>query len=78
MRYSEKEMEKYPLHLLTIKTPKIFLNSSHANIDYLINKKEEAWREIIEGRIFSSANALTNDLLTDMGRGSAIQEVKVK
>ena len=124
--YSKEEITKYPLHLLTIKTPKNFLNSSHANIDYLIKKEGKPYLEINQqdaasrniadgdelkvfnqqGRVFmnarignkvkrgvvcmphgfwpsllkggSSANALTNDLLTDMGRGSALQETKVE
>ncbi|MGB5171720.1 MAG: hypothetical protein WBN69_09855 [Eudoraea sp.] len=34
------------------------------------------WPSLLKGE--SSANALTNDLLTDMGRGGAIQEAKVE
>jgi anaerobic selenocysteine-containing dehydrogenase len=123
--YSQEEMEKYPFQLLTIKTTKNFLNSSHANIDYLIKKEGEPQLDISEedamalninngdqlnvynqrGEVFvkarvrkkvrkgvvclpqgfwsslskggSSANALTNDLLTDMGRGAAIQDARV-
>lgn len=126
MTYSKKEMEDYPLHLLTLKTPKHFLNSSHANLPYLLEKegkpfleihpKDASARNIMDGdevkavnqrgRVFltarvsekvtqgvvcmphgfwpslmkggSSANALTSDLLTDMGRGGAIQEAKVE
>lgn len=124
--YSKKEMEEYPLHLLTIKTPKYFLNSSHANVDHIlkkegkpyleVNPQDAAARNIVDGdqlKVFnrrgrvhitarvshkvtqgvvcmpqgfwpsllkggSSANALTNDLLTDMGRGGALQEAKVE
>jgi anaerobic selenocysteine-containing dehydrogenase len=124
--YSDQEKKQYPLHLLTIKTPKYFLNSSHANVDhnlekegkpYLeVNPSDAALRNITDGdelKVFngrgrvlitarisnkvkqgvvcmpqgfwpsllkggSSANALTNDLLTDMGRGGAIQEAKVE
>ena len=126
IEYSAKDMKQYPLHLLTIKTPKNFLNSSHANVNHILEKegkyylevhpKDAAIRNITEGdelkvfnqrgRVFitaristkvkkgvvcmpqgfwpsllkgeSSANALTNDLLTDMGRGGAIQEAKVE
>jgi len=126
MVYNDQESKKYPLHLLTIKSAKHFLNSSHANIDHIlekegkfyleINPKDAANRNILEGdelkvfnqrgRVFinahisnkvkqgvvcmpqgfwpslikggSSANALTNDLLTDMGRGGAIQEARVE
>ena len=34
------------------------------------------WPSLLKGG--SSANALTNDLLTDMGRGGAIQEARVE
>ncbi len=126
IEYSDKEMKQYPLHLLTIKTPKYFLNSSHANLNHNlekegkycleVNPKDAAMRNIANGdelkvfnqrgRVYitvrisnkvkqgivcmpqgfwpsllkggSSANALTNDLLTDMGRGGAIQEAKVE
>jgi anaerobic selenocysteine-containing dehydrogenase len=126
MTYDKKEMEDYPLRLLTLKTPKHFLNSSHANLPYLLEKegkpfleihpKDASARNIMEGdevkafnqrgRVYltarlsekvtqgvvcmphgfwpslmkggSSANALTNDLLTDMGRGGAIQEARVE
>ncbi|WP_228850847.1 molybdopterin-containing oxidoreductase family protein [Aegicerativicinus sediminis] len=123
--YSEKEMRDYPFQLLTIKSTKNFLNSSHANINHLRKKEgipfldiniEDAelqnfqngdkvkvynnrgeviiavkvtdkvkkgvvcmpqgyWPSLMENG--SSANALTNDLLTDMGRGGAIQEARV-
>ena len=124
--YSDQEKKQYPLHLLTIKTPKNFLNSSHANVDHIleqegkfyleVNKKDASERDIADGdelkvfdhrgRVYitarisnkvqqgvvcmphgfwpsllkggSSANALTNDLLTDMGRGGAIQEAKIE
>lgn len=125
-KYSDEEIKQYPLHLLTIKTPENFLNSSHANVDHIlekegkyyleVNPKDAAMRQISDGdelKVFnqrgsvfisarisnkvqqgvvcmpqgfwpsllkggSSANALTNDLLTDMGRGGAIQEAKVE
>jgi anaerobic selenocysteine-containing dehydrogenase len=124
--YNKTDNEKYPLHLLTIKTPKYLLNSSHANIDHIlkkegkpyleVNPEDASYRNIADGdelnvynqrgsviitaRIShkvtqgvvcmpqgywpsllkggSSANALTDDLLTDMGRGGAIQEAKVQ
>ena len=124
--YNKTEKEQYPLHLLTIKTPKYFLNSSHANVPTLIEKEGKPYLEINaldasarnikdgdelkvfnqRGNVYltariservqqgivcmpqgfwssfykggSSANALTNDLLTDMGRGGAIQEAKVQ
>ncbi|MDF1699478.1 MAG: molybdopterin-dependent oxidoreductase [Saprospiraceae bacterium] len=126
MEYSNEEKKQYPLHLLTIKTPKYFLNSSHANVDHIREKEGKPYLEISpkdavkrniadgdelnvfnqRGRVYitakisnkvnkgvvcmpqgywpsllkggSSANALTNDLLTDMGRGGAIQEAKVE
>lgn len=125
-KYSDDELQHYPLHLLTIKSPENFLNSSHANVDHLlkkegkfyleINSKDATNRQITDGdelkvynqrgRVFitarisdkvkegivcmpqgfwpsllkggSSANALTNDLFTDMVRGGAIQEAKVE
>lgn len=124
--YSAAQTKDYPLHLLTIKTPRYLLNSSHANVDHILEKEGEFYLEIhpedaqvrkIEdgdalkvvnqrGRVLitarisqkvtkgvvcmphgfwpsklkggSSANALTSDLLTDMGRGGAIQEARVE
>jgi anaerobic selenocysteine-containing dehydrogenase len=124
--YTKKEREKYPLHLLTIKTPRYFLNSSHANVGQNLDKEGEPYLEVHptdaavrnikegeelkvfnqRGRVYlrarlsqkvtpgvvcmpqgywlsqfkggCSANALTTDLLTDMGRGGAIQETKVE
>lgn len=124
--YSEEDTKKYPLKLLTIKTPKYLLNSSHANIAHILQKEGKPYLEINpvdasnrnitdgdelkiynqRGRVYmtarisrkvtqgvvcmpqgywpsllkggSSANALTDDLLTDMGRGAAIQEAKVQ
>lgn len=124
--YNKADREKYTLYLLTLKTPKYLLNSSHGNVDHIlkkegqpyveINPKDAAIRNIADGdelkifnqrgRVFmtasislkvtqgvvcmpqgywpsllkggSSANALTDHLLTDMGRGGAIQEAKVE
>lgn len=124
--YGEEELKDYPLHLLSIKTPENFLNSSHANLAQFrkkeggffleINPMDARTRNIADGdklkvynqrgRVFisarisnkvppgvvsmpqgfwpslldgrSSANALTSDLLTDMGRGAAIQETRVE
>ncbi|NNF32501.1 MAG: molybdopterin-dependent oxidoreductase [Saprospiraceae bacterium] len=124
--YSKAEMEEYPLHLLTLKTPKYLLNSSHANIEHILKKEGQPYLEVHpddaahrniadgdelkiynqRGEVFmaarisrkvtqgvvcmphgywpslmkggSSANALTDHLLTDMGRGGAIQEAKVE
>ncbi len=126
MVYNESEKEQFPLHLLTLKTPKHFLNSSHANVISLLNKEGQPYVEInpadastrgisdkdelkvynqrgsvyVKARISkkvlpgvvcipqgywssafkggSSANALTDHQLTDMGRGGALQEVKVE
>ena len=123
--YSEEEILKFPFQLLTIKSTKNFLNSSHANVNRLrkkegvpildIHRNDALAKNINDGdkvRVFndrgevyitakvsdkvrngvvcmpqghwpsllengSSANALTNDLLTDMGRGAAIQEARV-
>ena len=125
VQYSPEELTNYPFHLLSIKTTKYFLNSSHANIDYLIEKEgspeidisqEDAdikgiqdgdqvkvfnqrgeimlkarirkkvrkgvvcvpqgfWASLSNGG--SSANALTDDKLTDMGGGASIQEARV-
>lgn len=125
-KYSDEEMKQYPLYLLSIKTPKNFLNSSHANVEHILKKEGKFYLEINpkdadirhiadgdelkvynqRGRVFitarisnkvqqgvvcmpqgfwpslldggSSANALTSHLLTDMGRGGAIQETKVE
>lgn len=125
VNYSEAELSTYPFQLLTIKTTKNFLNSSHANMDYLIEQEGNPMIDISEqdakvngikngdqvrvfnqrGEVFlssriskkvgkgilcipqgfwpslsnggSSANALTNDLLNDMGGGGAIQETRV-
>ncbi len=124
--YTREELEKYPLQLLTIKSTSNFLNSSHANVEYLlaregkpfldIHENDARARQIAEGdevRVFndkgtviltarirarvragvvcmpqgfwpslmkggSSANALTSDRLTDMGRGAALQEARVE
>ena len=124
--YSDEEVLAYPLHLMTVKSTQNFLNSSHANLDYLrskegnprldISQKDADIRGISDGdqvRVFNqrgtvflsasirkkvrsgvvcmpqgfwpslmkggaSANALTNDLLTDMGRGGALQEARVQ
>lgn len=46
--YSQEEMENYPFQLLTIKTTKNFLNSSHANVDYLVKKEGEPLLDISE------------------------------
>ena len=125
VNYSEEEISKFPLQLLTIKTTKNFLNSSHANLDYLIKKEGKPkvdisqfdaekkriqdgdllkifnqrgvvyleariskkvrkgvvclpqgfWPSLMDGG--SSANALTDHKLTDMGGGGAIQEARV-
>jgi len=126
VKYSEEELNNFPLLLLTIKSTNNFLNSSHANIDHLL-KKEGAplldihrldaetrgigdgdevkvfnangkmilkarirnkvkqgvvcmpqgyWPSLLSGG--SSANALTNDRLTDMGEGGALQEARVE
>ncbi len=124
--YSEGELKKYPLHLLTIKSTKNFLNSSHANVNRLrgaegkpmleihpqdakvrgvsdgdtvkafnqygelyitarIREKvrpgvvcipQGFWKSLVEGD--STANALTRDLLTDMGRGAAFHEARIE
>jgi len=124
--YSPDELKKYPLLLLTIKSTKNFLNSSHANVNHLIKKEGKPFLDIhqldaeargitdgdevkaynqngdviITARIRekvrrgvvcipqgfwpslmkggSSANALTDDLLTDMGNGAALQEARVE
>lgn len=119
-------LKKYPLQLLSIKSTRNFLNSSHANVDHLlkneglpkldISKQDAEARGIEEGRdvkVFngkgevriqvqisekvrpgvvsipqgfwvslveggSTANALTDDRLTDMGGGAALQETMVE
>jgi anaerobic selenocysteine-containing dehydrogenase len=124
--YSAEERAKYPLQLLTIKSSRNFLNSSHANVGRLrgaegkpvlqIHSKDAKARGISEGesiQVFnqygevtitasirdkvrpgvvsmsqgywkslvkggSTANALTPDLLTDMGRGAAFHEARVE
>jgi anaerobic selenocysteine-containing dehydrogenase len=124
--YSEEEIKKYPLQLMTIKSTNNFLNTSHANVRHLLKKEGSPFldiheidavsREIADGdqvKVFnnygeviisarikskvrqgivsmpqghwsslmkggSSANALTNDLLTEMGNGSALQEARVE
>ncbi|HOY12346.1 MAG TPA: molybdopterin-dependent oxidoreductase [Saprospiraceae bacterium] len=125
LSHSEEDIINYPYRLLSIKSTKHFLNSSHANIDSLIQKEgkpyldisdEDAialsivdgdavkvynqrgevllnakikkrvkkgvvcmpqgyWPSLMHGN--SSANALTDDLLTDMGGGAALQEARV-
>lgn len=123
--YSEDDLSRYPLQLLTIKSTKHFLNSSHANVNHLIKKEGKPFLEIhqvdaeargiadgddvkaynqngqvlITARIGAkvrqgvvcmpqgfwpslikggaSANALTSDLLTNMGDGAALQETRV-
>ena len=124
--YSADDLARYPLHLLTIKSTKNFLNSTRANHDkhtrnegkpYLdIHEADAKTRTIAEGdelKVFnqrgevyltariknkvrkgvvcmpqgfwsslmkggSSANALTHDLLTDMGGSAALQEARVE
>jgi anaerobic selenocysteine-containing dehydrogenase len=124
--YSDEELSKYPLKLLTIKSTKNFLNSSHANVDQLrknegrpfmdMHQSDADERSIVDGdevkafnqngRVLitvrisekvrkgvvcmpqgfwpslmngnSSANALTKELLTDMGNGAALQEARVE
>ncbi len=124
--YSREELSTFPLKLLTIKSTKNFLNSSHANVKELMDKEgqpvldihpEDAkLREIVDGAEVkaynkngevlltakvrskvnqgvvsmpqgywsslvkggSTANALTSDLLTDKGRGGALQEARVE
>ena len=44
--YNKTDKEKYPLHLLTIKTPKYLLNSSHANIDHILKKEGKPYLEV--------------------------------
>ena len=123
--YSDEELSKYPLKLLSIKSRNNFLNSSHANVDKLrkdegiplldmhqsdadekgisegdtikvfnkdgrvlitarISKKvrkgvvcmpQGFWPSLMNGN--SSANALTPEMLTDMGNGAALQEAMV-
>ena len=124
--YPEEYAAKYPLHLLTAKSPKNFLNSSHANVrrlrdaegtpwldmhaedatdrglkdgdrirafndrgEVLVTARLSAkvgrgvvcmpqgfWTSLVEGG--STANALTDDRLTDMGGGGAIHEARVQ
>ncbi len=124
--YSDDELANYPLRLLSIKSTKHFLNSSHANVDALLVKEGKPFLDISEddarsrsiadgdqlkafnqrGEVYltarikkkvrqgvvcmpqgfwsslvkggSSANALTSDMLTDMGGGAAIQEARVE
>lgn len=126
LHYSAEELASYPLHLLTIKSAKNFLNSSRANhaphrrkegMPFLnMNEEDAGPRNIKEGdelKVFNrlgevyltarimkkvrkgvvcmpqgfwpslmkggaSANALTNELLTDMGGSAALQETKVQ
>jgi len=124
--YSAEDLAKYPLHLLTVKSTKNFLNSTRANHEkhtkkegkpYLdIHEADAKLRNIADGdelKVFnqrgevyltariknkvrkgvvcmpqgfwsslmkggSSANALTHDLLTDMGGSAALQEARVE
>jgi anaerobic selenocysteine-containing dehydrogenase len=124
--YSKEELKKYPLQLLSIKSTRYFLNTSHANVQHLlkkegvpyldINKSDADAREIKDGdqvKVFndrgqvlitarikekvrhgvvcmpqgywsslikggSSVNALTQDSLTDMGDGAALQDTLVE
>jgi anaerobic selenocysteine-containing dehydrogenase len=124
--YSKDDKEAWPLHLLTVKSPRNFLNTCHANVKHLKDKEGEPrldihpsdavarsltdgdlvsvfnkkgkltltarlservrpgvvcmpqgyWTFLVKGG--STANALTHDRLTDMGRGAALQEAKVQ
>jgi anaerobic selenocysteine-containing dehydrogenase len=126
VEYTHGELENYPLHLLTVKASKNFLNSSHANVNRLrksegkfaldmhardaeargiadgdlisvFNQRGDVtitarigdkvrpgvvcmpqgfWKALVQGG--STANALTRDLLTDMGRGAAFHEARVE
>jgi len=42
----------------------------------VVNMPQGYWSSLMEGG--SSANALTQDLLTDRGRGAALQEARVQ
>lgn len=44
--YSDEEIAKYPLQLLTVKSTGYFLNSSHANVDRLLKKEGEPMLDI--------------------------------
>jgi len=46
IEYSNEEKKQYPLHLLTIKIPKYLLNSSHANVDHILEKEGKPYLEI--------------------------------
>ena len=124
--FTDEEMKLYPLQLLSIKSTRHFLNTSHANVRHLREKEgvpcldihpadakargisdgatvkvynqrgnvqliarirnrvlpgivcmpQGFWPSLMKGG--SSANALTPDLLTDMGDGSALQETRVQ
>ena len=124
--YPAEYLANYPLHLLTAKSPKNFLNSSHANVKRLTQAEGAPWldmhtddataRGLQDGdkiRVYndrgevlvtarlsskvargvvcmpqgfwtslvdggSTANALTDDRLTDMGGGGAIHEARVQ
>ena len=124
--YSADDLAKYPLHLLTIKSTKNFLNSTRANHDKHTRKEGKPYLDIHEadaktrtigdgdelkvfnqrGEVYltariknkvrkgvvcmpqgfwsslmkggSSANSLTQDLLTDMGGSAALQEARVE
>jgi anaerobic selenocysteine-containing dehydrogenase len=123
---SDEVKEKFPLQLLSIKSTRNFLNTSHANVSGLRKKEGEPqldihpedafarnisdkstvrvfnengevlltasvrskvpkgvvcmpqghWPSLIKGG--SSANALTEELLTDMGGGAALNEARVE
>ena len=126
VEYSEDILAQYPLQVLTIKSTRNFLNTSHANVDHLrknegaprldidpddasirqINDGDKVevfnergkvvlqarisgkvkqgvacmpqgfWPSLMEGG--SSANALTPQMLTDMGDGPAYQETRAQ
>ena len=124
--YSAEDLTKYPLHLLTVKSTKNFLNSTRANHEKHTEKEGKPFLDIHEtdaktrniaagdelkvynqrGEVYltariknkvrkgvvcmpqgfwpslmkggSSANALTHDLLTDMGGSAALQEARVE
>ena len=124
--YTDTDLAQFPLHLLTIKSTKNFLNSSRANHETHKQKEGKAFldmnevdakaRKLTEGddiKVFnqrgevylnvriknkvrqgvvcmpqgywsslmkggSSANALTHDVLTDMGGSAALQEARVE
>ncbi|MCA6074984.1 hypothetical protein LDX50_20585 [Fulvivirga sp. 1062] len=68
--HTPEQLQKYPLKILTIKSTKNFLNTSHANVDHLRKKEGGAQLDLhpddAEARGISDGSAV--EVFNDQGR----------